>query len=384
MRIYSDDQERSVRSQRLVGEWMRSGLIDAAQREKMDAGLRIDLRRTNRFLRLTLFGFGLLIVGAFVGLLFVTFDVDDAEPAAALSLAVAATCIVLAEFLIRRFRLYHFGIEEACAVGAAILVGAAGGILASSSSGNGALIAALTSGTVAGLGVYWRYGYVYGAIGAMVCAGVLPFSFNLPDLGRRLFAAAVFAAWVAVSRDKRRRYGDEFPGDEYAVIHALAWVGCYATLNLQLFEPFNRPAVGWFYWSTFTAVWIVPAAGLWMSLRDRDRLLLDASLLLALMTLVTSKSYLGLTHEPWDPIVLGLVLIGSAVAVRRWLAHSGNESRRGLTATRILRSDTDALATAAIASVPYGAAPAAAHPEAPAPDPFDGGRSGGGGGGASF
>ena len=61
MRKYSDEQERIIRMKRLVDEWTRSGLIDAAQRERLAAGLPVDVRRTNRFLRLTLFGFGLLI-----------------------------------------------------------------------------------------------------------------------------------------------------------------------------------------------------------------------------------------------------------------------------------------------------------------------------------
>ena len=76
MRKYADDQERIIRVKRLADEWLASGLIDATQHERIAAGLQVDLRRTNRFLRLTLFGFGLLIIGAAVGLVVVTFDVE--------------------------------------------------------------------------------------------------------------------------------------------------------------------------------------------------------------------------------------------------------------------------------------------------------------------
>jgi len=37
-----------------------------------------------------------------------------------------------------------------------------------------------------------------------------------------------------------------------------------------------------FYWFTYAMIWILPAAGVWLSIRDRDRPLLDTSLVLAL------------------------------------------------------------------------------------------------------
>jgi hypothetical protein len=383
MRIYSDDQERTVRSQRLAREWMRSGLIDAGQHERIDAGLRLALRRTNRFLRVTLFGFGVLIIGALVGLLFVTFDVDDAEPAAALSLAVAAGCAALAECLIRRLRLYHFGIEEACAVASATLAAAAAGIFASSSSGNRPFFAALVVASVAAFAVYRRYGYVYAGVAAVACAGLAPFPLDLPIVDR-MVSAAVLAGGFLAARRAYRRYGDEFPGDEYAIIQASAWVGVYASLNLHLF-PLPAPrSYSSFYWLTFVMIWVLPIAGLWLSIRQRDRMMLDASLLLMFATLVTNKPYLGIARNPWDPIVLGVLLIGSAVATRRWLAGGPNDSRSGFTATRILRSEKDALAAAGVASAPFHVTPAVPHPEPAAADPFEGGRSGGGGGGATF
>jgi hypothetical protein len=156
-----------------------------------------------------------------------------------------------------------------------------------------------------------------------------------------------------------------------------------------LWSRYVAPPAGPFYWFTFAMIWMLPAAGVWLSIHERDRPLLDTSLVMAFGTLLTNKPYLGLARKPWDPILLGLLLMGAAVVVRRWLASGDDRSRNGFTATRLLRSDKDMLAVAGIASVavphiaaqPHAPSPS---PDRPAPDPFQGGRSGGAGGGASF
>lgn len=133
-------------------------------------------------------------------------------------------------------------------------------------------------------------------------------------------------------------------------------------------------------------IWLLPAAGLWLSIRDRDRPLLDASLAMGLATLLTNKPYLGAARKPWDPILLGLLLIGAAIVVRRWLANGDTGSRHGFTARRLLRSDTETRAAVAIASAALHGTPAHPHSDPSSPDPFKGGggRSGGAGAGGSF
>jgi uncharacterized membrane protein YgcG len=391
MRTYADDQERIIRVRRLADEWMRSGLIDAAQHERIAAGLHVDLRRTNRFLRLTLLGFGLLIIAAAVGLAVVTINVNDVATAGMLCLIAAAASAAVAEFLIRRFRLYRFGVEEACAVAAAVLVGSGSGLMARSLSGatygEPQMFVALVAGSAAALAVYSRYGYVYAAVGAMLCASLAPFPLQLSDVVQRLLATAVLGGCFIGARMKRRRYGDEFPGDEHGTIQAAAWLGMYAALNIQLFSAlFPRPLASWFHWFTYAMIWTLPAAGLWLSIRDRDRPLLDASLVMVLATLFTNKPYLGAARKPWDPILLGLLLIGTAIVLRRWLASGSDGSRRGFTATRLSRSDKDTLASVGIASAAFHQGPSHRHSDPSSPDPFkgDGGRSGGAGGGGSF
>ncbi len=389
MRKYADDQERTIRVRHLVDEWMRSRLIDAAQHQRLAADLYVDLRRTNRFLRLTLFGFGLLIIAATVGLVGETIDVTGSIASGTLCLIAAAACAALAEFLIDRFRLYRFGVEEACAIGAALLVAGGSALLAGSVSGvtfgNRQLFAASIAGSAAAFAVYRRYGYVYAAVGAMLCAGLAPFQLHLPEVVQRLLAAAALGACFIVARTTRKKYGDEFPGDEYGILQASAWLGIYAALNVHLFSEFSSgPLAPSFYGFTYAAIWTLPAAGVWLSIRDRDSLLLNASLLMALATLVTNKPYLGAVRQAWDPILLGLLLIGIAIVVRRWLAGGADASRKGFTASRLVRADDDRGAAAGLVSA-FQQTPTHRHPE-PSPESLEqgGGRSGGGGAGASF
>jgi hypothetical protein len=104
---------------------------------------------------------------------------------------------------------------------------------------------------------------------------------------------------------------------------------------------------------------------------------------LLLVTLITNKPYLKLIRKPWDPIVFGILLIGTAIVIKRWLASGANGQRYGYTPDRILAGDRRLLnlvATMSAAMQPISTSPA--QPEAK-PD-FGGGRSGGAGASGSF
>jgi len=131
--------------------------------------------------------------------------------------------------------------------------------------------------------------------------------------------------------------------------------------------------------------WLIPAAGLGLAVRDKDRPLLTVSLVLAFVTLATNKPYLGLSRESWDPILFGVLLVVVATTVRRWLARGPGAQRGGFTADKILERDRDWLGTLATASVAWPHDVAAARPaDSARPPQFDGGRSGGAGGGAEY
>src|SRR5262249_51033682 len=139
-----------------------------------------------------------------------------------------------------------------------------------------------------------------------------------------------------------------------------------------------------FYTFTYGAIWILPAVGLYLALRDKDRFLLDVNIAMALATLMTNKPYLHGVQQTWDPIVLGILLIGVAVVVRRWLAQGSEGIRHGFTAMRILSSEKTRLSVLGTASAALqGTVVKHTTGQAPAPKPetfhAGGGRSGGAG-----
>jgi len=126
MRRYSNDEEERVRVQELVREWVRSGLIEAARGEALAMELRVDLKRTNPFLRGGLALFTGLIVAALVGLVAVSLDLRDKGAIAVLTGLSALACIGAADVLAGTYRCYRFGVEEALAVAYVVLLCIAG------------------------------------------------------------------------------------------------------------------------------------------------------------------------------------------------------------------------------------------------------------------
>jgi len=384
MRRYDPADEERIRSRSLVREWTRSGLLAGAQMAHLEADLRVDLRRTNLFLRLVLFLFALLIVAASV-LLIITFSgTKDDENIAILTAIASLACLGLAEYLIARFRLYRFGVEEGFAVAAVALLTVSAVFMASrvrnGRPGESQVLAGLIVAAPCAFAIYRRFGYIYAALAAIVCAALIPFHTSLSPEMQRTAAAGILVLVFATARAKHLLHGDEFPGDEYGMIQAAAWAGLYFNLNLQI--SFGRIG-GWFYWSTYALIWLLPIIGLRMALRDRDRLLLDVNLAMALVTIATNKSYLDLPRQPWDPILFGVFLMAAAITIRRWLLKGPEGERYGFRPLPLLTAERRALAVVSAASaIVQPDIPAA--PAAPTKPELGGGRSGGGGASGSF
>ena len=129
--------------------------------------------------------------------------------------------------------------------------------------------------------------------------------------------------------------------------------------------------------------WVLPIAGLHLGIRDKDRALMDVSVAMGLVTLLTNKSYLGWARHEWDPILLGIFLMAAALSVRHWLSRGPGGMRHGFTPKRVLNQDSEALTLLRMASVTIQPNDPAARPE-PAKSGLDGGRSGGGGASGSY
>jgi len=386
MSAYDLDDERTIRAGRRARDWMKSGLLSAAQYERIKPELEVDLRRTNIFLRITLFVFSLLILQSVLGLAALFLDDLDETPAAILVGLAAVFYFWLAGYLVDRYRFYRFGIEEAAAVSAITSLGvsAAVGLSGFVPGFNQTMAAGLAGAAAAATAVFLKFGYRYAAVAAIVLVTALPFQFGYDEAAKRLGAIAVLAVVAAVTRIKHSEYGDEHPGDTYALLEAGAWAGIYVLLNVQIFGQVVRWWSVGFYWASYGGIWILPVLGLWLSIKVRHRMLLDVSILMLLGTLMSNKAYLGTARYPWDPIVFGLLLMGAALAIKRWLAGGENGDRRGFTATRLLASDKARAGAFNIASLAHPAAPGPQPASAPADPIGGGGRSGGAGASGSF
>ena len=387
MSAYHPDQEHAVRMLHRVRDWRESGLISDEQHGRMAADLETGLRRTNIFLRGTLFILGLVIVIAAVGLFAVLLDVGD-RAIWVVAMLGAAAAFAGAWMLITRYNLYRFGIEEALAVSSIVFTALAIGFFTDSFlnlTGDLPVAVALVGGAVMAFVVFFEFGFVYAAIIGMTCAAIAPFEMVDADVARRLIAAAILAALCLAARLQRARHGDDFPGDTYGIIEAAAWAGIYLVLNLKATSWLSHAdEPGAFYWATYMAIWMLPAAGLWIAIRERHRLLLDVNIALAIATLMSNKPYLNATRQAWDPIAFGVLMVVIALGVRRWLAGGVDGSRAGFVPVRLLASERDRLAAAGTASVLQPSLHPHHPPSAPEPTVGGGGRSGGAGAGGSF
>ncbi len=386
MSCYSPIAEEKIRTQAQVREWARSGLLNEAQAQRMTDDLRVDLRRTNTFLRGVLFVFTVLIVGASIGLFAVTFDIDKNRSAAATCIVSAMICAMLAEYLIRRFRTYRFGVEEALAVCFVVLLSigtiAATDRIAVNRTVEFTIIAGLAAAAIGALAVYWRFGYLYAAIAFLICLAVMLFQFRLSLPAERASVTGIFVVTFLIAWSRRRKLAGDFPGDDYGWIEAVAFAGLYLNMNLRITASVTS---GRFYWLTYALVWLIPLCGLVIALRDRDRPLLDTSIAALLITIATNKSYLGLSQQPWDPIIFGVVLSAVAIAIRRWMTTGPDGERYGFTSTRVLAAEKRLLTVMGTAAVVLqSGSVVASRGAAPSKPEFQGGRSGGAGASGSF
>ena len=381
MMIYPRDDERAIRVQRMVKDWAESGLVDEPQRDRMLTDLHVEYRRTNLFLRITLFVFALIIV---VALLFLIATMLDPRTAgmSALAFLAALGCFVAAQAAIKTYRVYRFGIEEALAV-------ASVGFFAFGSAlfleGNFSSFRLFLGAAGAAFIVFRRFGLVYVGVAAVLLAGVVPYNYavNQSDTVRRLFCIVILMVIFGLARERRKDHDWEFPGDLYAVLETTAWVAIYVLTNLKISEGLSIPdGVPVFYWVSYAFTWILPAVGLLLALGDRHRWMLDANIAMAIVTLMTNKAYLSGVQKPWDPIVFGVFLIVVAIGLKRWLSSGADGSRRGFIADRLLASERERLALAGSATV---LGPGAPQPQSHEPPPsFGGGRSGGAGATGKF
>ena len=194
----------------------------------------------------------------------------------------------------------------------------------------------------------------------------------------------------------RSRHRLNFLDQGYSIIEALLWLGIYLAINLHL-SSVDLLRQWWigpqattefprtFYWATWVLIWCLPPAILARGLRLKDRWVIAVGAIAAILTLATNKPYLGWQRHTWDPMLLGALLIGVALLIRRWLASAPDGVRNGFTARRLSGKDKRWMnigSTAFGLALPHSVTPG---PQTASPEVrFGGGDSGGGGATSDF
>jgi hypothetical protein len=402
VRLYSASNEETLRAGKLLRDWAGEGLLTPTQHQQLEQGTVSDLRTTNIYLRLVLFLFTLIIVGAAAALFFVVFLSHPSEQTAGFFFLIfAAVCYAAAEGAVSQARLYRYGIEEAlvvCAVGF-LCAGMQAAVFSGSPYSprpDAARCLVPAVGTVFSLWIWCRFGLSYAFLAAMIFALFVPGYWTSSHSAQHLIVVAFYATGLLVLAPLRPRHRFDYLNECYSLVEAFLWLGIYLAINLKVslldllpqWWGGNRAAsdFAWpFYWATWVLIWCLPPIVLARGVRQKDRFVIAVGAIVAILTLVSNKPYLGWQRHTWDPMVMGILLTGVALFIHRWLARGPGGIRHGFTAGSLSGKDKHWMN---IGSSGFGLL--STHSITPAPQTsspdfrLGGGASGGGGGSSDF
>jgi hypothetical protein len=405
MRIYAAASEETLRARKLLADWAGEGYLAQEQYERLKRETVSELRTTNIFLRLILFLFTLISVCAAAALFFAVFLPHSSERTDGIFLLIgAALGYAAAELAVSQGRLYRYGIEEALAVvsvgflclGMQFALFSGHPLLPASDAAHSLVPAA---GAVFSLWIWHRFGLWYAFPAVMIFDVFVSDYWASSDAAERTIVALLYAVGLICVTALRKRHRFDQLEDDYSLAEAFLWLGIYLAINLKL-SPSNLPAGWWgwggsaraaseharsFYWATWMLIWILPPVVLVRGVRLKDRFVIAVGAIAAVLTLVSNKPYLGWPRHTWDPMLLGILLIGLALFIRRWLARGPGGIRGGFTAARLSGNDKQWMnASSAVLGLvtPQSITPS---PQPTSADVrFGGGASGGGGAGGDF
>ncbi len=398
--LYPPQQEENIYIRKQAQAWRRSGLITEAQLNAINDHTNIQLRQTNLFFRILFFVFTLLCAGAIVGLFVWLLDIREPNFAAITLILFGAVFYVAAEYLAGKHLLYRHGVEEALVIIAMVHFCAGCGILFSENHFTLTQIRIVVPAlfAITACWIYLRFGFLYAAAISIVALCFIPFQFNLSPTTERLMLLSVLCVIFIFSLLADQPDIEDFQKDRYAKMQACLLAAIYLTINLQilglaglimrdthvvhlnpqLFSPS-------FYWSSYVLTFLIPAAAVYWGIKSRKRLIINVGLVMACATLATNKSYLGWTRYAWDPVILGIMLVGLSLIITRWLNSGADRRRFGFTARDILKPEECGISPADVAAALTPGVIDAQQPQAhPEEKYFGSGTSGGGGAEGKF
>lgn len=399
MRLYTASSEETLRARKLLKDWAGEGYLTEEQGQRLGQETVSELRTTNIFLRLVLILFTLIIVAG-TAALFLQASRPSDQTSGIFLLIFAAVSYAAAEVAASQARLYRYGIEEALAACSVAFL-CAGLMLAIFSGGYPpkpylahSVVPAV--GVVSSLWIWHRFGLWYAFLAAMIFAGAIPDYWTSSLWAQHVMIVVFYTAGLICVSVVRPRHRFDYLDEHYSTAEALLWLGIYLAINLQL-SSLNVHAQWWlgaqvapefpgpFYWTTWVLIWCLPPVILARGVRQKDHFVIAVGTIAAILAFVTNKPYLGWQRHTWDPILLGILLTGVALYIRRWLARGPGGIRHGFTAARLSGRDKRwmSIGSAALGLVsPQSITPSA---QTKSPDVrFGGGASGGGGAGGDF
>ncbi len=231
MRIYASSSEEVLRARKFLADWAGDGLITQAQYEHLKQEAVSELRTTNIFLRLILFLFTLIGVGAAAALFFAVFLPHSSEQTDGIFLLIgAAVSYAAAELAVSQGRLYRYGIEEAFAVGSVAFLCL--GMQLALFSGHPLLPASdvahsvvPAAGAILSLWIWRRFGLWYAFPAAMVFTVFSGGYWASSHAAQHVIVALLYASglgWVIATRS---RHQSNFAEDDYSLAEAFLWLG---------------------------------------------------------------------------------------------------------------------------------------------------------------
>jgi len=400
--LYTPEQEENIFIRKRAQTWQRSGLLSKDQLQIIDERTGTELTKPSLFFRTLCFVFTSLCISSLLGLVAWILDADNEKSFGLIALSFSIPMYGLAEFVVRKYRFYRYGIEEALALHsmAFFCVGIITAVFHApwDFHKNHVLFTFLAMNSAFAYWLYLRFGFLYAALIGTAALCSIPIPFSLSPLCWRMLIWLILGLLFLISLGTETEALEDFRKKRKGILQACLFAGIYLSVNLRIFEaaeawfdqtpPYLNPYAGLppeAYWLSYVLTFIVPVAGLYLGIKARKRALMNTAAIALVLTLATNKDYLGLKHYAWDPIILGTMLILAAILIIRWLATGRNKERNGLTANRILKPERDGLnlAEIAAAAVPgMTATPVDTQPAEPAP--FENGQSGGGGAARGF
>jgi len=393
--------ERRVAVVEEARRWGESGIVSPAQTTAVREHYRPDLVRVNLFIRILLALFTLVGVVALVALPAVTLNFDDSD-IWVLFLLFAPLCAWVADReLIRGRCLYRCGAEEVLLFLAVAFLALALGIHAHGWGRTAERLGWLAAHGIALAGTTLlavRYGYALAALSAAGALAGLPFHFaealhwNLQWWPRTALFLLLGAVGIWAHRRLTRREG--LPrGYVWCLetVRLAALAGIYLDANLyahRLLWPHWigwRPGMAGLSWSDplcAVLTTLLPLAALALGMVRRDRALLWFSILAGTASILTLAYFVHLGYLAEEVTAGGLVLVGLAFGLLRWLRTGADRQRGVFTAEPLLEPRLYGLDAEALAAI-QPLAPAVRVPEAENFRP-GGGTFGGGGATGGF